>query len=71
VSSYLTFSPLPPRIVEVVSFLWHCPAGYPGWLLAITLPYGARTFLERFRARPPDRQIRIDSSAPSDQRAIG
>ena len=37
----------------VVCFLWHCPAGYPGWLLAITLPCGARTFLERFRARRP------------------
>ena len=29
-----------------VSFLWHFPAGHPGWLLATTLPYGARTFLE-------------------------
>ena len=28
-----------------VCFLWHCPAGRPGWLLATTLPCGARTFL--------------------------
>ena len=71
VSSYLTFSPLPPRKVEVVCFLWHCPSGYPGWLLAITLPCGARTFLERFRARPPGRQIRIDHSAHGRDPAIG
>lgn len=28
-----------------VCSLWHCPAGHPGWLLATTLPCGARTFL--------------------------
>ena len=56
---------------SVVCFLWHCPAGYPGWLLAITLPCGARTFLERFRARPPSRQIRIDHSARGATPAIG
>ena len=71
VSSYLTFSPLPPRKVEVVCFLWHYPSGYPGWLLAITLPCGARTFLERFRARSPSRQIHTDSSAPGARGAIG
>ena len=29
-----------------VYFLWHYPSGHPGWLLAITLPCRARTFLE-------------------------
>ena len=29
-----------------VYFLWHFPAGHPGWLLATILPCGARTFLE-------------------------
>ena len=28
-----------------VCFLWHCPAGRPGWSLATTLPCEARTFL--------------------------
>jgi len=28
-----------------VYFLWHCPAGHPGWLLATTVLCGARTFL--------------------------
>ncbi len=30
-----------------VCFLWHCPAGHPGWLLATALLYGARTFLDQ------------------------
>ena len=29
-----------------VCFLWHFPAGYPGWVLPTTLPCGARTFLD-------------------------
>ena len=29
-----------------VCFLWHCPAGHPGWALPTTLPCGARTFLK-------------------------
>ena len=29
-----------------VCFLWHFPAGHPGSVLPITLPYGARTFLD-------------------------
>ena len=28
-----------------VCFLWHCPAGHPGWALPTILPCGARTFL--------------------------
>ena len=30
-----------------VYFLWHFPAGCPGWLLATTVPCPARTFLPR------------------------
>jgi len=45
VSSYLTFSPLPPAGTGGGCFLWHFPAGRPGWSLATTLPCGARTFL--------------------------
>ena len=45
VVSCTTVSPLPlPR--AAVSFLWHCPAGCPGWVLPTTLPCGARTFLD-------------------------
>src|SRR5262249_11584487 len=31
---------------SAVCFLWHCPAGHPGWALPTTLPCGARTFLD-------------------------
>ena len=56
VSSYLTFSPLPPAEAGGGYFLWHFPAGRPGWPLAITLLYGARTFLggPEDPTRPPD-----------------
>jgi hypothetical protein len=50
VVSYTTVSPLPPRPrvgVTAVCSLWHCPADHSGWLLATTLPCGARTFLGR------------------------
>jgi len=30
---------------SAVWFLWHFPAGHPGWPLAITVPCPARTFL--------------------------
>ena len=33
-------------------------AGRPAWALPSTLPFGARTFLERFRPRPPGRLLR-------------
>ncbi len=59
VVSYTTVSPLPLRGLDArparrpshvdlgtaVCSLWHFPAGHPGWLLATTLPCGARTFL--------------------------
>lgn len=49
--------------MPAVCFLWHYPAGHPGWLLATALLYGARTFLDppasrRYRGRP------VGSSAP-------
>jgi len=34
------------RVKRAVCFLWHLPAGRPGWPLATTLPYGVRTFLD-------------------------
>ena len=46
VVSYTTVSPLPLR---AVCFLWHCLAGYPGWVLPTILLCGARTFLGTFR----------------------
>jgi len=61
VVSYTTVSPLPVRRrsgVPAVCFLWHFPAGHPGWALPTTLPCGARTFLgdalEHRRDRPAD-----------------
>ena len=48
-SSYLTLSPLPSRILcisgKAVSFLWHFPSRRRDWALPSTLSYGARTFL--------------------------
>jgi hypothetical protein len=40
-----------------VCFLWHCPAGHPGWALPTTVLYGVRTFLSYapFRGRNRDR----------------
>jgi len=55
VVSYTAVSPLPPsrwdarashRQSEAVCFLWHCPAGRPGWVLPTTLLCGVRTFLD-------------------------
>ena len=34
-----------PKPRPAVCFLWHCPAGHPGWVLPTTLPCGVRTFL--------------------------
>jgi len=63
VRSYRTISPLPVRGSRVaapsaVSFLWHFPAGFPGWALPTATPFGVRTFLEGFSlpaiAQPAD-----------------
>ena len=40
-------------------FLWHFPAGFPGWELPTALPFGVRTFLEGYLPRDrvdPQRQ---------------
>ena len=68
VVSYTAFSPL-PIFRYGGSFLWHFPAGCPGWLLAITLLYGVRTFLGEyalalFRAVLLQRGDPDDSSVP-------
>jgi hypothetical protein len=43
-----TLTPRPAEAgLEAVCSLWHCPADHSGWLLATTLPCGARTFLGR------------------------
>ena len=36
-------------LAPAVCFLWHCPAGHPGWALPTTLLCGARTFLDSSR----------------------
>ncbi len=36
---------------SAVSFLWHFPAGFPGWELPTTLPFSVRTFLEGYLPR--------------------
>jgi len=33
-------------------FLWHFPAGFPGWALPTAMPCGVRTFLEGFSLPP-------------------
>ena len=54
-----------------VCFLWHCPAGRPGWLLATTLPCGVRTFLGNPGfPRPSARLVcrRVHGTAPTGAR---
>ena len=50
-----------------VCFLWHCPAGHPGWALPTTLPCGARTFLggPEGPTRPPVQLIRAGQTTPA------
>ena len=51
--------------LEAVCFLWHCPAGHPGWVLPTTLLCGVRTFLNGAYAPPrsPDRLVQSPSLA--------
>jgi hypothetical protein len=68
VSSYLTVSPLPQRggLFSVA-----LSAGRPAWVLPSTLPFGARTFLERLRPRSPGRLLRGTSiRAPYHRRTM-
>ena len=66
--SYTTVSPL-PRLLEAVCFLWHCPAGHPGWVLPTTLPCGGRTFLDACAPRSPGRLVRVKGTAPRTEPA--
>ena len=58
VVSYTAVSPL-PLLRGAVCFLWHCPAGRPGWVLPTTVLFGVRTFLSPTRW---DRDRLADSS---------
>ena len=57
VVSYTALSPL-PRSLGAVCFLWHYPAGHPGWALPTTAPCGVRTFLDACAPRSPGRLVR-------------
>lgn len=61
----LTGSRGPAAVRPAVCFLWHCPAGHPGWALPTILPCGVRTFLgeARRRWRGPRRGRPAGSSA--------
>src|SRR3954467_13930104 len=69
VRSYRTISPLPVRDSHAVYaigrvFLWHFPAGFPGWALPTASPFGVRTFLEGFSLPPRSLGPHTDGSAP-------
>ena len=63
VVSYTAVSPLPFR-GRAVCFLWHCPAGHPGWALPTTVLCEVRTFLSPTEVGPrsPGRLVRRDST---------
>jgi len=66
VVSYTAVSPL-PRSLGAVCFLWHFPAGRPGWALPTTLPCGGRTFLDPGTwpgPRSPGRLVRHKGTPP-------
>src|SRR6185369_17476483 len=50
-------------------FLWHFPAGFPGWALPTALPCGVRTFLEGFSLPPRSLGPPGDGSAPLEANA--
>ncbi len=55
VVSYTAVSPLPRTSrYGAVCFLWHFPAGHPGWALPTTLLCGVRTFLCSRSDHPTD-----------------
>ena len=73
VGSYPTVSPLPPRrAAAAVCSLLPCPRGRPRLAFASTLPYGVRTFLERFpaRGRPAGSSV-LEDSRCLNTRALG
>ncbi len=44
---------------RAVCFLWHFPAGHPGWALPTTLSFGVRTFLDAVAPRSPGRLVQL------------
>ena len=49
-------------------FLWHFPAGFPGWELPTALPFGVRTFLEGYLPRDrvdPRGDLKASAGRPS------
>ncbi len=58
----------PAEAVRAVCFLWHCPAGHPGWALPTTVLFGVRTFLDALKVR---RDRLTDSSLVSRVPAAG
>ena len=60
---------------QAVCFLWHCPAGHPGWALPTTLLCGVRTFLSSCEPRSSGRLVRprvYSLDAPfSTRRCVG
>src|SRR6185437_799428 len=69
VVSYTAVSPLPP-LPAAVCFLWHCPAGHPGWVLPTTVLFGVRTFLNGACTPPrsPGRLVRRDHKPSASAR---
>ncbi len=51
-------------------FLWHFPAGFPGWALPTASPCGVRTFLEGFSLPPQSLGPPSDGSAAPAPRPI-
>ena len=57
------FTLTPCRVrLGAVCFLWHFPAGHPGWVLPTTLLGGVRTFLGEHGNRRTHRDRPADSS---------
>ena len=79
VVSYTAVSPLPGLPGRAVCFLWHCPAGHPGWALPTTLPCGVRTFLSPvtraaiIRPTRPSRKFSLQRrrATPSNKKCVG
>ena len=65
------FHPYPAPRCGAVCFLWHCPAGHPGWALPTTVLCGVRTFLDpATREEQRNRDRLTDSSAIDSSRVV-
>ena len=49
---------------RAVCFLWHFPAGHPGWVLPTTVPCGVRTFLDALAPRSPGGLVAAQAYRP-------